>query len=209
MTVTADISGPAAPETLRRDQQERRERIVRAALRALAHGDYERVKVTDVARDSGVALGTLYRYFTSKEHLFATAFLAWHEGLKRKLERSGPPEGTERERVRQVLHHTVRAFQLQPQFYRVLMVLETTSDPYVLDVYRSLDKGFTEILHFALGESPRSNENRNAIFATLSAVLNEGLRSWIMGRRTIESVYQHIDDTIRLIYHFCPETSRA
>ena len=60
------IAGPPAPETLRRDQFARRQRIVRAALRALANSDYDQVRISEVARDSGVALGTLYRYFASK-----------------------------------------------------------------------------------------------------------------------------------------------
>jgi hypothetical protein len=42
--------GPPAPETLRRDQLARRERIVRTALHALAGSDYNQVKVSDAAR---------------------------------------------------------------------------------------------------------------------------------------------------------------
>jgi TetR/AcrR family transcriptional regulator, cholesterol catabolism regulator len=203
--MVADVSGPAAPEALRRDQRERRERIVRAALRSLANSDYDRVKVLEVARDSGVALGTLYRYFTSKEHLFAAAFLTWQESLKRKLDRAAPPEGTERDRVRDVLHRTIRAFQLQPQFYRVLMVLQTASDPYVVDIYRSLDKVFIQIVQSAFNGDTRSDADHQAIISTLSAVLDGGLRGWIMGRVTIENVYDSIDSAIRLIYDFSPQ----
>ncbi|GAA2443973.1 cholesterol catabolism transcriptional regulator KstR [Actinomadura vinacea] len=200
----ADASGPVAPETLRRDQRERRERIIRAALRSLSNSDYDRVKVLDVARDSGVALGTLYRYFTSKEHLFAAAFLAWQEGLQRKLDRTAPPEGTEKERVRDVLHRTIRAFQLQPQFFRVLVVLQSASDPYVVDIYRSLDKAFIHIVQSAFNGDTRSDADHQAIIYTLSAVLDGGLRGWIMGRVTIDNVYESIDSAIRLIYDFSP-----
>ena len=65
------IAGPPAPETLRSDQLARRQRIVRAGLKALASSDYDQVKISEVARDAGVALGTVYRYFASKEHLLA------------------------------------------------------------------------------------------------------------------------------------------
>ncbi|WP_055482186.1 TetR/AcrR family transcriptional regulator [Sphaerimonospora mesophila] len=205
VTMMADVSGPAAPETLRRDQRERRERIVRVALRSLANSEYDRIKVSDVARDSGVALGTLYRYFTSKEHLFAAAFLLWQEGLKRTLDRAAPPEGAEKERVRDVLHRAIRAFQLQPQFYRVLIVLETASDPYVDDTYRSIDKVFTDIVRSAFGADVRDDADHRAIIATLSSVLGGGLRGWVMARTTIEKVYENIDNAIRLIYDFSPD----
>lgn len=207
--MNADVSGPVAPEALRRDQRERRERIVRTALRSLANSDYDRVKMSEVARDSGVALATLYRYFTSKEHLFGAAFLTWQEGLRRKLDRATPPGVTEKDRLRDVFHRMIRAFQLQPQFYRVLMVLETASDPYVSDIYRSLDKTFTESVQLAFDESNRTDEDHQAIISVLSAVLGGGLSGWIMGRVTIESVYDSIDSAIRLIYDFSPGGGRS
>ena len=132
-TRVQQIAGPPAPETLRADQLARRQRIVRAALKALAGSDYEQVKISDVARDSGVALGTLYRYFASKEHLFAAVFVEWQGALKKKLERERPQGETEAERLRDVFHRTIRAFQLQPQFYRVVMVLTATTDPYATE----------------------------------------------------------------------------
>lgn len=204
VTMMADVAGPAAPETLRRDQRERRERIVRVALRSLANSEYDRIKVSDVARESGVALGTLYRYFTSKEHLFAAAFLLWQESLKRTLDRTTPSGGSEKERVRNVLHLAIRAFQMQPQFYRVLLVLETTSDPYVDDTYRQIDKVFTDIMRSAFSADVRDDTDRQAIISILSAVLGQGLRGWIMARTTIEKVYENIDTAIHLIYDFSP-----
>jgi TetR/AcrR family transcriptional regulator, cholesterol catabolism regulator len=198
--MATDFSGPVAVELLRRDQRERRDRIVRTALRSLANSDYDRVKISEVARDSGVALGTLYRYFTSKEHLFATAFLEWQKSLNRKLDRFAPVGDSESERVRDVLHRTLRAFRLQPQFYGVLIVLETTSDPYAADVYQSLDQVWVDIVQSAF-DGPFDEDHR-AIFRTLNAVLNQGLRNWIMGRATIGDVNEAIDDALRLIYRF-------
>ncbi|GAA5037047.1 AcrR family transcriptional regulator [Thermocatellispora tengchongensis] len=203
--MTTGVSGPVDPALLRRDQRERRSRIVRAALRSLANSDYERVKVSDVARDAGVALGTLYRYFTSKEHLFAAVFLEWQEGLKRKLAKPAPAGDSERERVRDVLHRTLRAFQLQPQFYRVLVVLQTTGDPYAAEIFQSLDKIFAEIVSPAF-EGP-FDEDRKAVFHVLQAVLDQGLRSWIMGRLAIGDVYARVDEAIRLIYDHPPRVS--
>ena len=98
-----------------------------AARAAAASSDYDQVKISEVARDSGVALGTLYRYFTSKEHLFAAVFVEWHGALKKKLEKERPEGETEADRLRDVFHRMIRAFQLQPQFFRVVMMLEATA----------------------------------------------------------------------------------
>jgi AcrR family transcriptional regulator len=52
----------------------RRDRILEAAVELGASRDFERVQMNDVARCAGVAIGTLYRYFPSKIHLFAAVY---------------------------------------------------------------------------------------------------------------------------------------
>jgi AcrR family transcriptional regulator len=194
------IDGPPAPENLRHDQLERRQRIIRAALRALAGGEYDQVKISEVARDSGVALGTLYRYFASKEHLLAAAFVEWQGALKKKLA-AQPPEGvTEADRLRAVFHHVIRAFQLQPQFYRVVMMLSATADSYAGDLYQSVSAQFRDSVSTAF-DGP-FDADHEAIYGTVNSVLDESLRSWVMNRATIQDVYRNVDSAIRLIYEY-------
>lgn len=197
------IAGPPAPETLRRDQFARRQRIVRAALRALANSDYDQVRISEVARDSGVALGTLYRYFASKEHLFAAVFVEWQAALKKKLEKEPPRGGTEAERLRDVFHRTIRAFQLQPQFYRVVMILNATTDAYAADLYQSVSSQFQDTVQTAFAGP--FDDDHAAILGTVNAVLDGSLRSWVMNRLTIQDVYNNVDAAIRLIYEYCPQ----
>src|SRR5580765_8798025 len=75
---TSAVAVHPDPDSLPRGQQERRDRIVGAAISLLEHGgEYDRIQMRDVAGEAGVALGTVYRYFTSKEHLYAAALLEW------------------------------------------------------------------------------------------------------------------------------------
>ncbi|MGR6999812.1 TetR/AcrR family transcriptional regulator [Yinghuangia aomiensis] len=62
---------------LTRDQQARRERLVRAALDLAAEGGYASVTMHDVADRAGVARATVYRYFTSKDHLLSEVSALW------------------------------------------------------------------------------------------------------------------------------------
>lgn len=59
---------PAEPQT--DDQRERVQRILAAAIEHGTAKGMERMQMTDVARDAGVAIATLYRYFPSKTALF-------------------------------------------------------------------------------------------------------------------------------------------
>src|SRR6266567_4761567 len=72
MARIAEVRSPAAPVSER--QMVRRERILDAAAELGSAADYDRVQMVDVAKSAGVAIGTLYRYFPSKTHLFGALF---------------------------------------------------------------------------------------------------------------------------------------
>jgi len=66
---------PAAP--MSSGQAARRVRILRAASELGAREGLASVQMHDVAKEAGVAIATLYRYFPSKPYLFM-AVLEWH-----------------------------------------------------------------------------------------------------------------------------------
>jgi AcrR family transcriptional regulator len=197
------VAGPPAPETLRRDQADRRKRIVRTALRSLADDEFDRIKISDVARDSGVALGTVYRYFVSKDHLFAAVYAEWQGALKDKMERAAPSGSREQDRVKDVMHRVIRAFQQQPQFLTLLMVLRATDDAYAKEILGSLGSLHMEIVDPLFDRAPQSD--RAAIVNTVESVMMNYLQSWVTNRTAIENVYSAVDDAIRLIYDFPPK----
>ncbi|GAT69941.1 TetR/AcrR family transcriptional regulator [Planomonospora sp. ID91781] len=69
----AEVRPPAEPSSP--EQRARHLRILRAAAHIGAENGLERVQMHEVAKAAGVAIGTLYRYFPSKTHLF-TAVMA-------------------------------------------------------------------------------------------------------------------------------------
>jgi len=48
-------------------------------------GGYEAVQMRDVAARADVAMGTVYRYFTSKDHLLAATLVHWVEMLDTRI----------------------------------------------------------------------------------------------------------------------------
>lgn len=64
---------PAEPSSP--GQKQRYQRILRAAAEHGSRLPLDRVQMQEVAKDAGVAIATLYRYFPSKTHLF-TALMA-------------------------------------------------------------------------------------------------------------------------------------
>lgn len=113
-------------------QLARRRRIVDAAVAALAEQDYEQIQIRDVAQSAGVALGTLYRYFSSKEHLYAVVLEQWAAGGEALPARYAGLDAEERIRAR--VRRVVRAFERSPRYYKLQTVLLTSADPNVKEL---------------------------------------------------------------------------
>jgi AcrR family transcriptional regulator len=131
-------SGGLAPEGLPAWQLARRQRIVGAAVTALGRQEYELIQIRDVAAEAGVALGTLYRYFSSKEHLYAAVLQEWAAFGRATSARASrlAPEARARRRV----HSVIRALQKQPQFYKVHVLLQASADSNARELLAQVER---------------------------------------------------------------------
>jgi AcrR family transcriptional regulator len=117
-----------AAETLTTSQAARRQRVLVSALDLAASGGYEAVQMRDVATSAGVALGTIYRYFPSKDALLAAAMVEWMEDLERRVTQRGPRGGTTAERVYDVLRRAVATMERQPKLAEAVITALTSDD---------------------------------------------------------------------------------
>jgi AcrR family transcriptional regulator len=191
---------PPSPENLTPAQRQRRARILEAGTELLAVGEYDHIQMRDVAERADVALGTLYRYFTSKEHLFAAVAVRWAASLQRQIGRHPLQGATNAERLYDVFQRAVRAFQRQPQFYRVIMMMQASADPFAKEFSEQLSRGTLETFAGALEGLP--DEVAIGIVAVSEAVLDTNLRSWAMGRTPISAVYEAVDAAAHLLLEF-------
>ena len=81
-TPSGDSATPRAAETAAR-----RRRLLEAAIGLASEGGYDAVQMRDVATRAQVALGTIYRYFSSKDHLLAASLVTWTNDLERRIAR--------------------------------------------------------------------------------------------------------------------------
>src|SRR5262245_29545982 len=68
------MSRPIRSLVTRSPTGDKREAILRAAIRVFANHGYFNAKVADVASEAGVADGTVYLYFKSKEEILHSIF---------------------------------------------------------------------------------------------------------------------------------------
>jgi len=188
------------PASLPRGQQERRDRIVGAAIALLEQGgEYDAIQMRDVAQEAAVALATVYRYFTSKEHLYAAALLQWSTRSPER-EHSKRAGTSDEERLRALMRRAVRAFERYPQMMRAEIVLENSSDPNARALFDQFAARNASALTSAL--SSTEPEQAAVIVETINCVLATRLRSWALGRTDISDVNRSIERSIDLIFHF-------
>jgi AcrR family transcriptional regulator len=193
--VVAVLPDPAA---LPRGQQERRRAIVRAAITLLERGEYDAIQMRDVAAEAGVALATIYRYFSSKEHLYAAALLEWASGFPSRGRSAATEDESDEDRLRALMRRAVRAFERYPQMLRAEIVVESSHDQNaraLFDQFAALNVG---TLRDAL--SSTDPDTAAAIVETANSVMVTRLRSWALGRTQIRDVHRSVERTLDLIF---------
>ncbi len=115
--------------------------MIDAAYDLLTTMPYERVQMREVSEESGVAVATVYRYFKSKELLFAHVLVRWVNRFGSRVQ-NRPVRGlTNEDRLVEVFTRAIRAFQRMPQFFSAFQVVETCADPEARELIRQLARG--------------------------------------------------------------------
>jgi AcrR family transcriptional regulator len=187
-------------------QRARWDRIVRAALELLERGEYDEIQVRDVAKQADVALGTLYRYFASKEHLYAAVMLLWVNSFTRGLQRKQVPDDP-REALKEILRRSIAAFVAKPQFLRVEIVMEGSSDVHARGLVEQFGREYQTAYQDCLAGLPP--EQSDLIQMTIQCVLTKMLHSYALDRVDVDRVYDVVLGTVDLIFAPPPKTRPA
>jgi AcrR family transcriptional regulator len=151
-----------------------------------------------VAEEAGVALGTLYHYFSSKEHLFAEVLVKWAGTLRISIARHPLAGDTPHRRLTEALHRSVRAFQRQPQLARLVAALELSSDPFATEILARLDQTTTAVYLELLSDVEPSRAR--IIVRSADAVFDSMLRAWSAGRLPIVDLYDYVADAVAVLF---------
>ena len=186
------------PSELTESQLVRRDRIIDAALVLSRRRPFDQVQMKDVAEASGVALGTMYQYFSSKDHLFAEALVQWGELLPGNMHRRPLTGDDPAERLTEVLHRAVRAFQQQPNLAKLVTALAVSSVPFAVEAIARLDRTTGAVFREALVslDEPTAESMVRIIDHVMAGVL----RLWSAGRISIDEVYRSLDEMVALLF---------
>ncbi|MFO0672412.1 MAG: TetR family transcriptional regulator [Polyangiaceae bacterium] len=113
----------AAPKRAAARGGDKRDRILDAAVRVFAKEGFHATKVSDIARAAGVADGTIYLYFASKEELLVSLFEDRVERLLRYMERELEKLDTPPARYRRIVELQLGIFQDERELAEVVTII--------------------------------------------------------------------------------------
>lgn len=176
----------------------RRERIILTALELIRAPAGTNVQMREIAEQTPVALGTLYRYFPSRQELLSHAYERWRDECLQNLVKSGAIQGhTNAERLGNV---TKRDFQFlvdEPNFCEISSELARASNPRVVTCMRRIREKTYEVYM----QSIKEMEQVDALSVTdiLATVMEAQAILYGIGRTTADAAFQAMDRCIYML----------
>jgi TetR/AcrR family transcriptional regulator, cholesterol catabolism regulator len=177
--------GTRAAET-----EARKRRLLDAATSLASEGGYDAVQMRDVAARAEVALGTLYRHYSSKDQLLVAALAQQATTLRERMDQRPPNGATPAERVADVLRRASRALERQPRVTQAMLAAMSSSDLAAVPVKHEIDETLRAIITDAVGSE--SIANLDDVVRVLGAVWFAEMTFWSSGLRAGASMGENL-----------------
>lgn len=167
---------------------DKRAAILRAAIQVFAHNGYFNSKVADIAREAGVADGTVYLYFKSKEEILHSIFdRNMEEAIadgKKRLEGVNDP----RERLRRIAHMHLDRLGADRDLAVVFQVELRGSTKFMEEFSAAAFAEYLNLIRSTIEEGQRagvfrSDLNPKVVAKILFGALDEMATNWILSKR--------------------------
>jgi TetR/AcrR family transcriptional regulator, fatty acid metabolism regulator protein len=168
--------------------QDKREKILRAAVTVFAERGYFHARVADVAKEAGVADGTIYLYFKSKEDLLVQVFGEGMERFLAELHREISGIADAREKLRRIIEFHLATIGRDRDLAVVVQVELRHSLKFMsLFTHQGL-ADYLNVLRETVEQGQKAGAFRQAIHPQMAAkaifgVLDEMVTSWVLSEK--------------------------
>jgi TetR/AcrR family transcriptional regulator, fatty acid metabolism regulator protein len=165
----------------------KRDAILRAAIDTFAERGFFHAQVADVARSAGVAAGTVYLYFRSKDDLLVSIFeRTMREALAEG--RAAAATGGPRERLRALARLHLARLGRDRNLAIVFQVELRQSTKFMEQFSSTLLQDYLGLIRAAIADGQRDGLFRTTLNATTAAkmlfgALDEMATNWILSKR--------------------------
>jgi AcrR family transcriptional regulator len=188
------------PSMLRGTQAKRRQSIIDEAHKMIVKSGDETVQIRDIADAAGVALGTAYRYFGSKERLFAEVYAQWCNRLHDELLRDIRKGRSNTERTRLLARMMFERLTDDPQLASIGRVLKVTEDPAILQIIHRTDHGMLELFRNALHDVEQ--RDTDSIAMIVMSVIRAAQDRHSAGLISFDQANREIAKAVKMVLEF-------
>ncbi len=169
------------------DRALKRERILDAAERVFAQRGFFAAKVADIAREAGVADGTIYLYFKNKDDLLISLFESRMERVNARLAAAVAAAATPRAQLDAFIRAYVDLIVEQPTAAEVLTIELRQSARFMREYSAPRFGELLRLLAGVIAAGQASGEWSDAVPAPHAArliwgMLDELALAWLLGR---------------------------
>lgn len=182
------------------DMEDRTRQILAVAIELAEEGGFETVRMRDVAAHAGVALGTFYKRFRSKEDLLVAALALAMEEMEERMSRRPVEGGSAYDRISEYFTTATRRFCAKPNLARAALRAVASGDQALAEkVWQFHDRTTRLILSASLDRDrqPTAEEKQTAV--VLQHVWFASLVGWSGGLHDVETVIENVKAAARLI----------
>jgi TetR/AcrR family fatty acid metabolism transcriptional regulator len=181
----------SSPERTDRDRVggDKRERILAAAERIFARHGFFSARVSEIAKEAGVADGTIYLYFKSKDDLLISLFESRMKQVNTEL-RAAIADRPPIEQLRAFIHTYLQLVSDEPAAAEVLTIELRQSSKFMKEYENPEFVDFLRLLGGIIAEGQARGELDCAIPSHIAArmifgILDELALAWVLARQPL------------------------
>ena len=179
------------------------QQIIEAAIRVFARKGYYNSRVADIAREAGIAAGTIYLYFKTKDEIVVTLF---REGMARFVEaarKAVADEGDPVSKLRRLVRLHFEMLESDPALAEVVQEELRQGHKFFRGASAAEVSSYFALIASVLEEGVAQGSFRAALAVpvatkTLFGAMDQVATSWVLGKRG----YRLVDsaDTVAEIF---------
>jgi len=168
---------------------ERPQQIIDAAIRVFARAGYYNSRVSDIAREAGIAAGTIYLYFKTKDEILVTLFrekmAEWVASVRREIADERDPVA----KIRRIVALHFGVLEKNPDLAEVVQVELRQGQKFFRGASAREVSAYFELIGGVLEDGIASGQIRKDVpvkVATrmLFGAMDQVATSWVLGKRT-------------------------
>ena len=186
----------------RGDRTEKRERILAAAERVFARRGFFASRVSEIAKDAGVADGTIYLYFKSKDDLLISLFGTRMKQVNETLRAAIATEKGSTARLRAFIKTYLQLIHDEPAAAEVLTIELRQSNKFMKEYENAEFADFLRMLGGLIAKGQEAGELDDSVPAHIAArmifgMLDELALAWVLAKQPINATKPKKFDIVR------------